>query len=525
MSTTESTPSGAPALLLRAASVSNEAANPVHDRVPSAESPPGASLPHQLAGTRTGWLTQAALLAADLFGIAWAVGLAWSCLQIYSFFALSQGSNGEWAWTMSTQEMRMIACYAASLLATFYFRGLYEPFLVQPAAELRLLSAKTGAVTLFLCALLVALQAPFSGVAMLAMAGLILLVGLPVGRAALRLLCGRTSWWGVRAVIVGNAGDAEKLQRRMYKKSWSGLRPIGYVLNDPPAGLTPSADYLGSIERLPALSQQFGVSLGVLTAEDRDRDELLQLITCGGSGLRRWIVLNPSPKAPSLWAEPCEVAGAQASTFRVDLMSSTALALKRLLDLAIVIALAIPTLLVVGVIALLVRLSSPGPVFYTQPRIGRLGRRFRVWKFRSMVPNADQILRDYLRDNPAAQAEWDAAQKLKYDPRVTWIGKILRKTSLDELPQVWNVFIGEMSLVGPRPIVDEEVEKLGEVYPLYASAPPGITGLWQVSGRNNTTYEERLELTAYYVRNWSLWLDLYILGCTVKTVLLREGAY
>ena len=153
------------------------------------------------------------------------------------------------------------------------------------------------------------------------------------------------------------------------------------------------------------------------------------------------------------------------------------------------------------------------------------GRRFRAWKFRTMHMNADALLQEHLERDPALRAEWEKDHKLKNDPRVTWIGKILRKTSLDELPQLWNVFCGEMSLVGPRPIVDAEIPKYGDHYDQYEKVPPGITGLWQISGRNNTSYEERVAFDAFYVRNWSPWFDLYILACTVKVVLRGEGAY
>ena len=142
-----------------------------------------------------------------------------------------------------------------------------------------------------------------------------------------------------------------------------------------------------------------------------------------------------------------------------------------------------------------------------------------------MVENADQVLQEHLEAHPELQAEWRRDHKLKNDPRVTWIGTFLRKTSLDELPQVFNVLRGEMSLVGPRPIVYDEIEKYGDVYKRYELVIPGITGLWQVNGRNNTSYEDRLAYDDYYVKNWSLSLDLYIMFCTVKVVLLREGAY
>ena len=143
-----------------------------------------------------------------------------------------------------------------------------------------------------------------------------------------------------------------------------------------------------------------------------------------------------------------------------------------------------------------------------------------------MFVNADQVLDDYLDKHPELRKEWERDHKLKSDPRILpLVGVFLRKTSLDELPQLWNVLRGEMSVVGPRPIVTAEIPKYHDRYELYLRVRPGITGLWQISGRNNTTYEERVQLDTYYVRNWSPWLDLYILGRPIRTVLMREGAY
>jgi lipopolysaccharide/colanic/teichoic acid biosynthesis glycosyltransferase len=141
-----------------------------------------------------------------------------------------------------------------------------------------------------------------------------------------------------------------------------------------------------------------------------------------------------------------------------------------------------------------------------------------------MHVNAEHLLDKYLQGNPVLQAEWEQNQKLRCDPRVTRVGRILRQTSLDELPQLWNVLRGEMSLTGPRPIVDAEVPKYGEVYGLYKRIKPGMSGFWQVSGRSDTTYAERVEMDSYYVRNWSVWLDLIILARTVMCVVLGRGA-
>lgn len=197
----------------------------------------------------------------------------------------------------------------------------------------------------------------------------------------------------------------------------------------------------------------------------------------------------------------------------------------RVLDISLILLAAPYIALVFLILAIMIKLESPGPIFYRQTRIGRYGRKFSVYKFRTMVQNADRVLEDFLNQSPGLKAEWLATHKLKQDPRVTSLGGLLRKWSLDELPQLWNILIGDMSLVGPRPIVDAEVEKYGKCFQLYIQVRPGLTGLWQVSGRNNTTYERRVELDEFYVLNRSLKLDLQILFKTALVVIKRDGAY
>lgn len=165
------------------------------------------------------------------------------------------------------------------------------------------------------------------------------------------------------------------------------------------------------------------------------------------------------------------------------------------------------------------------PIIYRHRRVGRDGKTFECLKFRSMVPDADRVLRDLLERQPELLAEWLRDHKLRHDPRVTTLGRFLRRTSLDELPQIWNVIRGEMSLVGPRPIVREELVRYGRSVPVYLSAKPGITGLWQVTGRNDTDYRRRVALDVYYVRKRNLLLDLYILLKTTGVVLGGGGAY
>jgi len=197
---------------------------------------------------------------------------------------------------------------------------------------------------------------------------------------------------------------------------------------------------------------------------------------------------------------------------------------KRVLDVLGVAVLAVVFAPLMLLVVMLLRRQG-GAVLYRHRRIGRGGQPFECLKFRTMVPDADCVLREILSEDPKLKAEWLRDHKLKDDPRVTAIGRLLRRTSLDELPQLWNVLRGEMSLVGPRPVVREELLRYGRAVGVYLAARPGITGLWQVTGRNDTEYHRRVALDVYYVRNQSLLLDLSILARTVLVVLDKTGAY
>ncbi|MGQ3057825.1 MAG: sugar transferase [Nevskia sp.] len=168
---------------------------------------------------------------------------------------------------------------------------------------------------------------------------------------------------------------------------------------------------------------------------------------------------------------------------------------------------------------------SDGPVLFCQSRLGKGGRSFKVYKFRTMVPNAAAVLQEVLANNPELRAEWETSFKLKNDPRVTRIGRFLRKTSLDELPQLWNILRGDMSLVGPRPIEPFEIAKYGRFAKHYYAQRPGLTGLWQVSGRSDSSYERRVVLDAYYSQHRSMRMNLGIILKTVRVVLKGSGAY
>ncbi len=206
-------------------------------------------------------------------------------------------------------------------------------------------------------------------------------------------------------------------------------------------------------------------------------------------------------------------------------VSSGYRARQRIFDLALTLPLVLLLAPVFGLLALAVWINDGGTAFYGQMRIGHHGRTFRCWKFRSMVTDSDAVLAKVLEMSAEARAEWARDHKLKVDPRITWVGRLLRSSSLDELPQLWNVLRGEMSLVGPRPIVVAEVGRYGPRFHDYCTCRPGITGLWQVSGRSDVSYRRRVALDAVYARRASLRLDVAILARTIPAVLLRRGSY
>jgi len=207
-----------------------------------------------------------------------------------------------------------------------------------------------------------------------------------------------------------------------------------------------------------------------------------------------------------------------------NLTKTSARILKRTFDVVVsslILLMLSPILLV---LALLVMKDKGSPI-YGHTRIGKDGKPFKCLKFRSMVMNSQEVLQELLRTSPEARAEWDKDFKLRNDPRITKVGAFLRKSSLDELPQLFNVLKGEMSLVGPRPVIDEELERYGENKDYYLMAKPGMTGLWQVSGRNDVDYDTRVYFDAWYVKNWSLWNDIAIMFKTIGVVTKRSGAY
>jgi len=222
---------------------------------------------------------------------------------------------------------------------------------------------------------------------------------------------------------------------------------------------------------------------------------------------------------------PHNIGSHAALEVRNNLFSRRAQWIKRGLDLGLVVVGGVLISPILLLVALAVRLDSRGPIVYKSWRLGKDGETFPCLKFRSMYADADARLSGLLESDPVLRAEFEATHKLRRDPRVTRVGAFLRRTSLDELPQLWNVLVGQMSLVGPRPIVQAEVVKYGMVFEVYKQVRPGMTGYWQVSGRSDTSYDERVDMDHFYIANWTPWLDVVVILQTVRVVLQAKGAY
>lgn len=352
------------------------------------------------------------------------------------------------------------------------------------------------------------------------------LVGVPIARALVRHLFAQRDWWGYPVVIFGAGRTGEAVVQALRRQPGLGLKAVAFLDDDPAKrGECTGIPVLGNLELAPQLVKEWGVRHAVVAIPGASRARLLEVIERYGSAFPRLTLIPDLFGMASLWVSASDMGGMLGLELRHNLLEPWARHLKRGLDLAMVATGGTLLLPLFAVLALLIKLDSRGPVFFAHRRIGQGGRYFRAWKFRTMVQDADQVLQRALEASPALKVEWERDHKLKRDPRITRMGTWLRRTSLDELPQVWNVLKGEMSLVGPRPIVDAEVERYGDRFHLYTQVPSGITGMWQVSGRSDTSYAERVALDTYYVRNWSPWLDFYLLARTVWAVLWGKGAY
>jgi Undecaprenyl-phosphate galactose phosphotransferase WbaP len=333
--------------------------------------------------------------------------------------------------------------------------------------------------------------------------------------------------WGKPVVVVGS-GENGVRYTRLLRQEWElGYDPVvvfTYRLAsaEEALGTTP---YEKSLADAADLVRKRGVDTVIFATPHTRREELAELVAWASVNFQHVLIIPNLSGIINSAVVARNLAGTFAVEIKHNLLDPWALRAKRAGDLVATVIGGILVSPVFLALALLVYLESRGPIFYRDWRMGRDGTPFSCLKFRTMLPGAEAMLWQMLKENPELREEYLRYHKLRDDPRVTRVGRFLRKTSLDELPQLWNVLKGEMSLVGPRPYLIRESKEVGIAQSEILRVPPGITGPWQVTGRNQTSFDDRVRMDAYYVRDWSVWLDLVILAHTLKIVALRRGAY
>ena len=411
-------------------------------------------------------------------------------------------------------------------LGMFFSQGLYPALLLHPAEEMRRIFHSITAVFLVMVSatFLMKSGSDYSRYIFF-FAWLFATPVVLLGRSMVRKLFSQVSWWPVSAVVLGSAAAVQQVARSL-KDTKLGLRVTGVLLENPvsswDADLPP---IVGHISDAPAVGARGFARYAILAVTHRSHAEIRHIVETHCKSFHRILIITDVPGVCCLGISPREIGGQVGLEIPQRLSLVTPKAMKRCLDVlvsSILLLLLMPLLLL---ISLAIKLDSEGPVFFGHLRYGREGRAFRALKFRTMCTNADQILDSHLQRHPELMSEWLRDHKLKNDPRISRVGRWLRRYSLDEIPQLFNILSGHMSLVGPRPIVHSEIARYAASYDLYTRVLPGLTGLWQISGRNNTTYKERVEFDEYYIRNWSIWMDIHILSRTFQAVFRAEGAY
>ncbi|MCL2472994.1 MAG: undecaprenyl-phosphate galactose phosphotransferase WbaP [Treponema sp.] len=349
---------------------------------------------------------------------------------------------------------------------------------------------------------------------------------LMICRGLMRTIISAINMKGIPAVIFGAGTTGQLVMDRMLNAKKVGYEPVLILDDNPWCGeFYKDIPIIHDTKLGPEIVRRYNIRMAIVAIPNLDQADMTRMINFSVSAFRYNVFIPDFFGLNNIWMYVRDFDGILgfATSHRLNMYWN--LAIKRLLDIVLVSigGLVISPFLLL--LALAVRLSSRGPVLYGHRRLGLNGKYFRAYKFRSMVQDADKKLEGILDADQRLRDEWEATHKLKDDPRVTKLGKFLRRTSFDEFPQLLNILKGEMSLVGPRPVTGSEIEKYGENARRILTVKPGLTGLWQVSGRSDTDYAERVSYDLYYIQSWSVWLDLWILYRTPGAIIKGKGAY
>jgi undecaprenyl-phosphate galactose phosphotransferase len=395
--------------------------------------------------------------------------------------------------------------------------------------EVRLL-LKSNTISFFLIMVAVFLtkQEFYYSRLIIVMAWLISVLIHPVFRYLTKMLLIKLSFWEKKVIILGTSESSADLIDSIKENKILGYKAVGCLTDNPKkigksiAGIK----IFGHLDEIEKWKVKTGFEDIIVTLPNVPREKLIPL-------MKRWELISDSiryiPRTGDLVSTGVEVENIGkilALSVRKNMHKPWNILIKVIFEYIITTIMFLLFLPFFLIIAVAIKIDSPGPVFFIQERLGKRKKPIRIIKFRSMVQNADEGLKKYLQAHPKADQEWKQYKKFRtYDPRVTRVGRFLRKYSLDELPQLLNVLKGDMNLVGPRPYIAEELDETELVLSVLLQVKPGITGLWQISGRSSLPFKERVKIDEYYIRNWSLWLDIVILLKTIKVTASGTGAF
>ncbi|CAN5808978.1 undecaprenyl-phosphate galactose phosphotransferase WbaP [soil metagenome] len=445
---------------------------------------------------------------------------------IWGLASLFQGILGQGA--LSETAIAAMAPVIAVWVGLRALMGLYPGYGVSSVEQLRRHTYAAFATLAILAIFALGFQVGESlSRLLLLLVFLGLLVFAPVMQYGVKWCMKEIGIWGKPVVVLSYKTTGTDIVDSL-KGDWDlGYNPVAvfdYRL-DMSEGSFEGEEHQQALSNVVDLSRRHGVDTAIFAMPYTRREQLAKLVNLASLSFRHVLVIPNLNGITNSAVMARSLAGTFAVEIKYNLLNPWALRIKRIVDLCATVvggALILPFLLV---ISLLVYLESGGPVFYKDRRMGRDGSLFSCIKFRTMVHDAETLLQRMLEEDAGLREEYMRYHKLRDDPRVTRIGRFLRKTSLDELPQLWNVLRGEMSLIGPRPYLPRESKEIGATQSGILRVPPGMSGPWQVAGRNQSSFEDRVGMDDYYVHDWSVWLDIVLLARTVKTVLLGRGAF
>lgn len=462
------------------------------------------------------WLEILLLFVNDLFGF----GIAFGFVGLVRFYLFPTQSET----LFDPQVVRTMIYLATFSLAMLAIRGLYPGWCRTSVVELKQVTETIILAYIGVGVLIFIQRTVFSfSRSVFILSSVFAVVIISIGRFLVRKFISHYPWWGEPIVVIGLEDGINNVASRLLTCRRLGLRPVVGLTVDKTSDKSkniPIKPWSLKLQKTLTDARIKTVILAITTSELREKYP--QVYKHVSLGFQSTIFIIDNDIYGSMMAQPIDINGQPAVISKQSLLNPFLRFVKMAVEILLGLVLILPILILGLILSIWIKLDSPGPVFYTQERIGVNKKSFRLYKFRTMVVNSDEVLDNMLKD-PQIKEKWEKYHKLSDDRRITRAGKWIRKFSLDELPQFINILRGEMSLIGPRPLVKSEIDEIGEPAELILRVRPGLTGWWQVMGRNNLSFHERTQLDFYYVFNWSLWLDLFIFFKTFWVMIFERN--